>query len=225
MAPLIVIVGADKGGVGKTTVSRALLDFFRERGVNCRAFDTEMPGGVLKRFHPAQAEVVDLDHSDGQIKVFDNLASSPVTLIDMRAGQLSKTIKDLGDMGFFEMAREGKIRIAVLHVIGSTVASFNEIKTTAAHLTTARHFIVKNHTNAAEFFSGIDAIAKDMLQGAAVLDIPKLDERATEFVEAASQSFIDFEADETKSLVMRRKVAHWRGLVNAQFDIAKLTAA
>ena len=43
--PTLIIVGADKGGVGKTTVSRTLLDYFSARNVQVRAFDTEVPEG------------------------------------------------------------------------------------------------------------------------------------------------------------------------------------
>src|SRR5208283_4426973 len=50
--PAIIVVGADKGGVGKTTVARTLLDYFTAHHVPTRAFDTEAPKGTLKRFHP-----------------------------------------------------------------------------------------------------------------------------------------------------------------------------
>ena len=50
--PVVIVVGADKGGVGKTTVSRTLLDYFSANNVLTRAFDTESPRGTLKRFHP-----------------------------------------------------------------------------------------------------------------------------------------------------------------------------
>ncbi len=50
--PAVILVGADKGGVGKTTVSRALLDYFIAHNIPTRAFDTESPKGTLKRFHP-----------------------------------------------------------------------------------------------------------------------------------------------------------------------------
>ncbi len=50
--PVVIIVGADKGGVGKTTVTRTLLDYFVAHNVATRAFDTESPRGTLKRFHP-----------------------------------------------------------------------------------------------------------------------------------------------------------------------------
>ena len=52
--PTVIVVGADKGGVGKTTVSRTLLDYFTAHHVPTRAFDTESPKGTLKRFHPGQ---------------------------------------------------------------------------------------------------------------------------------------------------------------------------
>ena len=39
--PVVIVVGADKGGVGKTTVSRTLLDYFIAHNVPTRAFDTE----------------------------------------------------------------------------------------------------------------------------------------------------------------------------------------
>ena len=52
MKPTLILVGADKGGVGKTTISRALLDFFARKNVLTRAFDTENPRGSLKRFYP-----------------------------------------------------------------------------------------------------------------------------------------------------------------------------
>lgn len=220
--PLIVFVGADKGGVGKTVVSRALMDYFRERGINARAFDTQVPEGNLKRFFPHKTEIVDIMHSDGQMLVFDTLGQAPVTLIDMRAGILTPTIKSLADLGFLRMVKEGKIGIAVLHVIGSTVASFQEIAATAASLAAAKHFIVTNHTNEASFFAGIGGVPREALENATVIDIPKLTERAAEFVDAASASFSDFAKDENRSLTMRRYVESWLVQVFAAFDGAKL---
>ena len=60
--PAVVLIGADKGGVGKTTVARTLLDYFAHYGVRPRAFDTESPKGTLKRFHPDVTDVVDINY-------------------------------------------------------------------------------------------------------------------------------------------------------------------
>src|SRR5262245_886174 len=85
--PAIVLVGADKAGVGKTTISRSLLDYFSFRQVRARAFDTEVPRGTLKRFHPSVTDVVDITHVPDQMKIFDtvNSAEASVSLIDIRA--------------------------------------------------------------------------------------------------------------------------------------------
>ena len=50
MKPVVFLVGADKGGVGKTTSMRTLLDYLPTRGAEARTFDTEFPRGTLKRF-------------------------------------------------------------------------------------------------------------------------------------------------------------------------------
>ncbi len=55
--PAVVLIGADKGGVGKTTVARTLLDYLARHQVRTRAFDTEIPRGTLKRFYPDVTDV------------------------------------------------------------------------------------------------------------------------------------------------------------------------
>ena len=74
--PAVILVGADKGGVGKTTVSRALLDYFIAHNIPTRAFDTESPKGTLKRFHPDVTEVVDMHSTADQMKIFDTLSQT-----------------------------------------------------------------------------------------------------------------------------------------------------
>ena len=106
--PAVVLVGADKGGVGKTTVSRALLDYFVAHNIPTRAFDTEAPKGTLKRFHPDITDVVDITSTADQMKIFDTLSSADakVTVIDIRAGLLSTTLEALRDIGFLDAAAE-----------------------------------------------------------------------------------------------------------------------
>ncbi len=104
--PVVVLVGADKGGVGKTTVSRTILDYLAARKIPTRAFDTEWPRGTLKRFHPDITEVVDVTSVPDQMKIFDTLetSSAAVTLIDVRAGimsEIAETSHYLADAKYF----------------------------------------------------------------------------------------------------------------------------
>src|SRR5688500_7339229 len=109
--PTVIIVGADKGGVGKTTVSRTLLAYFTARNVPIRTFDTASPKGTLKRFHPDITDVVDVTQVPDQMKIFDTLSESKVTLIDVRAGLLSTSLAALRDIGFLESVKRGQITL------------------------------------------------------------------------------------------------------------------
>ena len=139
--PTVVVVGADKGGVGKTTVARTLLDYFTVHHVPTRAFDTESPKGTLKRFHPDISDIVDVTSVPDQMRIFDTLSTTDasVTVIDVRAGLLSPTLRSLRDIGFLEAVKKGQLNFAVFHILGSSIASLNEIEDTSAFTTDAKY--------------------------------------------------------------------------------------
>jgi hypothetical protein len=233
--PTVILVGADKGGVGKTTVARTLLDYFGAHQTPVRAFDTESPRGTLKRFHPDVTEVVDMTEVADQMKIFDTLGSAPaqVTVIDVRAGLLSSTLQALSDIGFLESAKKGQITFAVFHILGPSIASLNEIAETAKFVGDANYFLVKNRINDTTFFEWDPKTYNSyfkQIKGASEISIPKLNEMACEQVEVASQPFVSFIANKDAkgqtanySFVLRGYVRHWLGNVWSEFDRVKLT--
>ena len=232
--PAVVLVGADKGGVGKTTVSRTLLDYFGAHHIPTRAFDTETPRGTLPRFHPDHTEIVDVHSVADQMKIFDTLGSTPaqVTVIDIRAGLLSTTLQALSDIGFLESAKKGQITFAVFHILGPSIASLQEIAETARYVGDASYFLVKNHINDTSFFDWDPATYNsyfNKIKNAQEITIPKLNEMATEQVEVASVPFVQFVANKSGkgesanySFVLRGYVRHWLGQVWAEYDKVKL---
>jgi hypothetical protein len=232
--PAVILVGADKGGVGKTTVSRTLLDYFTAHKIPVRAFDTEAPRGSLKRFHPDITDVVDVTTVPDQMKIFDTLGSAEakVTVIDIRAGLLSSTLQALKDIGFLESVQKGQIIFSVFHILGPSIASLNEIADTAQFVGDAKYFLVKNFINNTTFFDW-DPATYDMyfkkIKGASEITIPKLNEMACEQVELASVPFVTFVANKNAkaeaanySFVLRGYVRHWLGNVWSEFDRVKL---
>jgi len=233
--PAVILVGADKGGVGKTTVARTLLDYFTAHQVPVRAFDTEVPRGTLKRFHPDLTDVVDMSLVPDQMKIFDTLNSvdAAVTLIDVRAGLMSPTLKALRDIGFIEAAKKGQITFGLFHILGPTIASLDEIAETAAYLGDAKYFLVKNFINNTHFFEWDEATHNayfKKIKDAVEVTIPKLNEMATEQVELASVPYVTFIANKKQngdpasySFVLRGYVRHWLGNVWAEYDRISLT--
>jgi len=233
--PAVIVVGADKGGVGKTTVSRTVLDYFNANNIPARAFDTESPRGTLKRFHPDITEIVDVTSTSDQMKIIDtlNVDQSTVTVIDVRAGLLSPTLASLRDIGFLDAARSGQITFAVFHILGPSIASLDEIAETAKFMDGARYFLVKNFINNTSFFEWDQATYDSYfhrIKNATEITIPKLNEMAYEQVEVSSVPFLKFVAnkgqrDETAnySFVLRGYVRHWLGNVWGEYDRIKLT--
>ena len=238
--PAVIIVGADKGGVGKTTVARTLLDYLTAHQIPTRAFDTETPRGTLKRFHPELTDLVDMTLVADQMKIFDTLnsAAASVTLIDVRAGLMSPTLRALRDIGFIEAAKKGQITFAVFHILGPSIASLDEIAETVGYLGDAKYFLVKNFINSTHFFEWDEATHASyfkQIRDAVELVIPKLNEMATEQVELASVPYLTFIANKKPSgeaaaysFVLRGYVRHWLGKVWAEYDrigLADIVAA
>jgi hypothetical protein len=232
--PAVILIGADKGGVGKTTVARTLLDYFGNRRIPTRAFDTESPRGTLKRFHPDVTEVVEVASVSDQMKIFDTVdkAEVKVTLIDVRAGLLSSTLQALNNIGFIELGKTGQVTLAMFHILGPSIASLEEIAETARFVGDANYFLVKNHINETSFFEWDPATYKSYfkrIQGAEEITIPKLNEMTCEQVEVAGVPYASFVANKNAkgetanySFVLRGYVRHWLGQVWKEFDRVKL---
>lgn len=225
MKPALILVGADKGGVGKTTVSRILLDYLADRAMPTRAFDTEAPRGTLARFYPAITDVVNINQTSDQMRIFDTLdaGDEKVTLVDVRAGHLRTILNALQEFGFLDAAREGRFDFLLFHILGSSIASLEEIAEILPFVTDAHYYLVKNHVSEGSYFEWDPDTYRSYFAratGATELTIPKLNELAYEQIDLAGVPFSRFVADETKSFVLRGYVRSWRQTVTAQLDDA-----
>jgi hypothetical protein len=234
MKPTLILVGADKGGVGKTTISRALLDFFARKNVLTRAFDTENPRGTLKRFHPSITEIVDLGNVAHQMRILDTLdtANVPVTVVDFKAGNLSYALDIFERIGVLEAARNNAFNLGLFHVIGPSIASLDEIAEISPYLQGVNYVVARNFINETNFFEWDDATQQKYfakIPKAQEISIPKLNEMAYEQVDLAGVTFKDFvdnrAADGTPgkfSFVLRGYVRKWCSEIEEQFNHVKL---
>jgi hypothetical protein len=123
------------------------------------------------------------------------------------AGLLSPTLKTLAEIGYLDPA---KCKITVLHILGNSQTSIGEVKAITDAIATSRYIAVANRINDTKY---------EFPAGS--LDIPKLDERACESVDALSAAFGAY-IDNGPSGVLSGYVKHWRARIFQQFDAAKL---
>lgn len=234
MKPTLILVGADKGGVGKTTISRALLDFFARKNVLTRAFDTENPRGSLKRFYPSITEIVDLENVAHQMKILDTLetANVPVTLVDLKAGGLSYALDIFERIGVLEAARNGQFTLGLFHIVGSSIASLDEIGEIAKYLTGLEYVVTRNFINETNFFEWDEATSRKYfanLNKTHEIDIPKLNEMAYEQVDLSGVTFKDFIENRNAdgqpgkfSFVLRGYVRKWCSEIDEEFNRVRM---
>ena len=234
MKPTLILVGADKGGVGKTTISRALLDFFSRKNVLTRAFDTENPRGTLQRFHPGITEIIDLGNVAHQMKLLDTLetANVPVTLVDLKAGNMSYALDMFDRIGVLEAAREGLFNLGLFHVIGPSIASLDEMAEISKYVKGVQYIVARNFINETNFFEWDQATHRkyfSQIPKAQEIDVPKLNEMAYEQVDLSGVTFKDFvenrgpDGEPNKfSFVLRGYVRKWSSEIDAEFARVKL---
>ena len=230
MKPVVILVGADKGGVGKTTLARTLLDYLAARNTPARASDSEFPRGALKRFHPKMTEIIDLETAADQIKVIDTLSTSDVkvSVIDVRAGLLSDTLKTFTEVGFFDLVNAGEFNFILFHVIGPSIASLEEIGEIRPYAAGREYLLVKNFINETSFFEWNPQLHKryfKLAMDAVEVTIPKLNEMAFEQAELAGVPFSAFVANRdadgqtaNNSLVLRGYVRSWMNQATSEYD-------
>ncbi len=197
MKPTLILVGADKGGVGKTTLSRALMDFFVRKNILTRAFDTENPRGTLKRFYPANTEIVDFANVADQMRILDTMetANVNVSIVDLKAGNLSLVLDTFEKIGALEAAKNGEFNLGLFHVVGSAVASLDEIAEITKYTDGINYVLARNFINDTNFFEWDEKTYKKYfanIPDAKEIDVPKLNEMAYEQIDLAGVTYKDF---------------------------------
>ena len=230
MKPTLIVVGADKGGVGKTTLCRALLDYLGRHNILARAFDAEHPRGTLKRFYPGITEVVDIYDVADQMKILDTLdtANVKVSVVDLKAGNLSPALDTFDKIGVLDAAQRGQFNLGLMHVVGPSIASLEEMSEVAPYTKGIDYVVVRNFINETNFFEWDEKTYKkyfSSISKAHEIDLPKLNEMAYEQVDLAGVTFKDFIENKMASgepakfsFVLRGYVRKWLSDIDTQFD-------
>lgn len=219
--PTVIILGADKGGVGKSFCARILLDYLDRQGVNdIKIWDTEFPKGSLNRFYPV-AKVIDLEDIKDQMLVIDQMSyESNISVIDVCAGLLSPTLHLFGKIGLMDAVKNNEVNLIILHVLGTSISSLSEIADTAKIISGSKYFLVKNHINDGSYFEWDENITA-ALSMAPSIDIPQLPELASEKIDQAAVTFSNF-VNSKGSFVLRGLTRDWLKQVDAELDRVKI---
>jgi hypothetical protein len=225
----IHLVGGEKGGVGKSLVSRLLAQYMIDNTIPFIGFDSDRSHGALLRFYSGYASPVLIDRYESLDAIVEAASENPErrVLVDLAAQTQERLTQWMDDSQLLEVAPELGLNIRYWHVMDSGRDSVDLLKRLLdRHGTRLNYVLVLNQIRGDDFRildkSGEKERALGM--GALVVDLKRLHETSMIKIDASSVSFwaVANKSDGDTSglgLLERQRVKVW--LRNSFAEIAK----
>lgn len=112
-------IGGEKGGVGKSLVSRILAQYCIDRELALIGFDSDKSHGALTRFYTDYAAPVVIDDYKSLDRIVETAAENPDTciIVDLAAQTHHALVQWLEDSGVLEMVGEIGVTLTYWHVM------------------------------------------------------------------------------------------------------------
>ena len=228
----IHLIGGEKGGVGKSMLSRVLAQYFIDNELPFIGFDTDRSHGALMRFYAGYASPVVMDSVEALDVIVEAAAEAPDRriLVDLAAQTHDPLVKWMEDTGVVELAAEMGMPIYYWHVMDSGKDSVDLLaKLLDRFGSSLQYVLVRNQVRGNDFSvleqSGQQARALDM--GAKVVTLKKLHDGVIQKIDAGSSSFWKARTAQDADggglgLMDRQRVKMWLRDIYTELDNAGL---
>ncbi len=124
----IHFVGGEKGGVGKSVVSRLMSQYFLEKSKTFSGFDADQSHSTLTRFYPEFTQPVNLDIFESTDQIMERaLEDDQQVIIDLPAQSERFLNRWIEENGVLDMCEEMDISIIYWYVVDDGIDSANLI--------------------------------------------------------------------------------------------------
>jgi hypothetical protein len=222
----IHFIGGEKGGVGKSLMSRVLAQYLIDKDLPFLGFDTDRSHGALMRFYSGYASPVLVDRYEALDAIMEAAVEQPQRriLVDLAAQTYDPLVKWMDESGVLSLADEMGVTIYYWHVMDAGKDSVDLLRKLLDRFgTSLRYVLVRNQIRGNDFNvleqSGEQARAVEL--GAHIVSVKRLHEGVINKIDAASSSFWKAKtaADrEGLGLMDRQRVKMWLRDVYREID-------
>jgi hypothetical protein len=190
----IHLVGGEKGGVGKSMLSRLLAQYMIDHEVPFLGFDTDRSHGSLLRFYADYASPVLVDRYEALDKIVEAAVDVPGrrVLVDLAAQTHDPLVLWMDESGVLDMADVSGIAVHYWHVMDSGRDSVDLLKRLLDRFgQRLRYVIVRNQLRGDDFsmLERSGELERAVGLGAKVVDIKRLHDSVVQKIDARNASF------------------------------------
>ena len=224
------LIGGEKGGVGKSLVSRLLAQHFIDHDIAFLGFDTDRSHGSLMRFYAGYASPVLVDRYEALDTIIESSIDQPGrrVLVDLAAQTHEPLAKWMDESGVLDLADVSGLAIHYWHVMDSGRDSVDLLKKLLDRFgRRLRYVLVRNQLRGDDFslLEQSGELERARAFGAKVIDIKRLHDAVVQKIDATNSSFWAAKnaAPGTAAklgLMERQRLKLWLGHAQAQIEAA-----
>ncbi len=226
----IHFIGGEKGGVGKSLVSRLVAQYLIDKELPFLGFDTDRSHGALLRFYSGFASPVLVDRYEALDSIIEAAVEQPERriLVDLAAQTHDPLVKWMDESGVLDMAAESGFTITYWHVMDSGRDSVDLLKKLLNRFGARLNYVLVRNQMRGDDFGMLEQSGEQDRAigfGAHVVTIKHLSDSIIQKIDASSSSFWAAQHDADKSrtglgMMDRQRLKMWLRDAYQQIDTA-----
>ena len=226
----IHFIGGEKGGVGKSLVSRLVAQYLIDKELPFLGFDTDRSHGALLRFYAGFASPVLIDRYEALDSIIEAAVEQPDRriLVDLAAQTHDPLVTWMDESGVLDMAAESGFTVTYWHVMDSGRDSVDLLKKLLDRFGPRLNYVLVRNQMRGDDFGMLEQSGEQdraLGFGAHLVSIKHLSDTIIQKIDASSSSFWAAQHDADKSrtglgMMDRQRLKMWLRDAYHQIDTA-----
>jgi hypothetical protein len=229
---IVHLVGGEKGGVGKSLVSRLLAQYFIDHNLPFVGFDTDRSHGTFSRFYGGYASPMMVDRYEALDSIIESAIDHPGrrVLVDLAAQTHAPLVKWMDESGVLDLADVSELSLHYWHVMDAGRDSVDLLKRLLDRFGRRLQYVLVLNQLRGDDFSQLEdsgELERAITLGARPISIRKLHDSVAQKIDAANMSF--WSARNTSGgdgsslgLMERQRLKLWMNHAYAELDPLKI---
>jgi hypothetical protein len=190
----IHLIGGEKGGVGKSMVSRLLAQYFIDRKLAFVGFDTDRSHGSLLRFYADYTSPALVDRYEALDRIVEAAVEAPGrrVLVDLAAQTHDPLVTWMDESGVLDLADLSGIALHYWHVMDSGRDSVDLLARLLDRFGQRVHYVLVRNQLRGDDFGQLERsgqLERARGLGARVVDVRRLHDAVVQKIDARNASF------------------------------------